>query len=176
MNNQNNNDISDDSGAPSSGPQANPLAHYDEDYEKTKVPQKIPAGKHQVYIAGVPKLTYTKAGDPRILLTLKVLAGEHKGRTCFASWMFGKKSLPYTKKDLLALGYTGKLSELISHLENFENMILDVTVIDKVGQDGRENQNTYINKRVMGATATPDPADSASNGAGASDMNDDIPF
>jgi hypothetical protein len=71
----------------------------------------VPAG---VYSARVLKGEYTttRTGADAYRLKFVIAEGEHAGKTVIRTWTFSPKALPYTKRDLAAIGLTSSAALL----------------------------------------------------------------
>jgi len=63
----------------------------------------IPAGEYQARAVDA-RLDETRTGTPFYAMRLDVVAGEHAGRRLVARWYLSPAALPYSRRDLAALG------------------------------------------------------------------------
>ena len=63
----------------------------------------IPAGEYQARAVDA-RLDETRTGTPFYMMRLDVAAGEHAGRRLVARWYLSPAALPYSRRDLAALG------------------------------------------------------------------------
>lgn len=65
----------------------------------------IPAGEYQARAVDA-RLDESRKGTPFFGMRLEIVAGEHTGRRLLAKWYLSGAAMPYSKRDLAALGIT----------------------------------------------------------------------
>ena len=132
------------------------LAEYDDEYVQHEVNEEqfesIPDGKYQAQVEAV-ELTRTMKGDPMLKWTLKVVGPSHAGRKLWRNnVMASPENRSWLKKDLYACGLRlERLSELPANLDRLLDIRLEVTKKTRRGDDGKEYESVFINKRLKTA-------------------------
>ncbi|MFB3882438.1 MAG: DUF669 domain-containing protein [Armatimonadota bacterium] len=133
---------------------ATDLATFDGEFEGAPVEdsefEPLPDGKYQVSVERV-ELLRSKAGNPMLKWTLRVLGPQCQGRLLWRNNVIATaENLKWLKTDLHTCGLTlGKLSELPSRLPELLDLHLEVTKKTR-----GENESVFLNKR-LDAAATP---------------------
>ncbi len=132
------------------------LASLDEDFANAQAPEKkgpvpIPDGQYHVRIDNFNLIKAKTSGEPMLTFELVIMAGDYSKRKLFRNAVINHNTLPFLKRDLAMLGWTGKLSDLEKHDERRRllDVNLEVSVKNK-GEDaqGRANTNVYFNKTL----------------------------
>jgi hypothetical protein len=132
------------------------LSTFDDEYINREVQEdqfeSIPDGKYQTQVEAV-ELTRTLKGDPMLKWTLKVLGPTHAGRKLWRNnIMASSENIAWLKKDLYSVGLKlERLSELPANLDRLLDIRLEVTKKTRRGDDGRDYESVYINKRIKTA-------------------------
>ena len=140
------------------------LAEFDDEYVQNEVNEEsfesVPDGKYQVSVDQV-ELTRTQKGDPMLKWTLKILGPTHAGRKLWRNnVMATPENRSWLKKDLYAVGLKlERLSELPANLDRLLDIRMEVTKKTRRGDDGRDYESVFINKRIK----TADEAQGGSN-------------
>jgi hypothetical protein len=128
---------------------ATDLATFDEEFEGAPVEdsdfEPLPDGKYQVTVERV-ELLRSRAGNPMLKWTLRVLGPQHKGRLLWRnSVMASRENLKWLKTDLHTCGLDlEKLSDLPANLERLLDVRLEITKRTK-----DESENVYFNRRIV---------------------------
>ncbi len=158
------------------------LSMFDDAYASATPPEKqsqhdsVPDGKYQAEIEKFELVETQKNKTPMLKITLRIIAGEHSPRCVFKNSVIQSNTLDFVKRDLMTLGYSGKISELNdpSVRMGFVGKKLEIGLKTKdCDEQGRPNQNIYLNKLlgdVMAGSHRP-----AAKAGGAA-MNDEPPF
>ncbi len=140
---------------------ATDLATFDAEFEGAPVEdsgfEPLPDGKYQVLVERV-ELLRSKAGNPMLKWTLRVLGPQCQGRLLWRNNVIASaENLKWLKSDLHTCGLTlGKLSELPARLPELLDIHLEVTKRTR-----GENESVYLNKRVEASAAPGGSAGSA---------------
>jgi hypothetical protein len=100
----------------------------------------VPPG---IYTARVLRGEYTttKTGADAYRLRFVIAEGEHAGKTVIRTWTFSERALPYTKRDLTALGLTSSAKLLSPFPEPGRDYIVRLVVALQRGDDGVERND-----------------------------------
>jgi hypothetical protein len=180
------------------------LEDLDRSWDDTKEAENksydpVPDGKYNVFLftSEVKTPKNQPDGMPYLAAQFRVLNGSLKGRTIFKNFSFTAEALPYSKKELNLMGWTGKPSALLDPVSSAERAkLLDRSVEVNVKNskevyNGKErnNQRVFVNRSLGLATrdqiqasgsdtpSTPEARQAAAapkSGAGAAD--DEPPF
>ena len=118
--------------------------------EEIQTYDPIPDGKYQVLVEAV-ELTSSKAGDPMLKWTFKIVSGDLKGRKLWKYNMINSEKLKWLKQDLWTAGLElTKVSELPENLEKLLDKMLEIQkkTIKSKKNPNEEFENIYINSRV----------------------------
>jgi hypothetical protein len=133
------------------------LAQWDEDYVNAPIEDRefesVPDGKYQVVVDRV-ELTKSQNTDNTMLKwKLKVLGPKHEGAILWRNNVIAtKNNVKWLKNDLHVCGLDlEKLSDLPACLKRLLDVRLEVTKKTK-----GENENLYINRRLVSDAASED--------------------
>ncbi len=131
------------------------LAQWDEEYVNAPIEERdydsVPDGKYQVVVDRIELTKSQTSGNPMLKWKLKVLGPNHEGAIIWRNNVIGSKgNVQWLKNDLHVCGLDlEKLSELPVKLEKLLDVMLEVTKKTK-----GENENIYINRRIINDAAT----------------------
>lgn len=128
---------------------------FDDQYQAVAPPESTgfenpPDGRYQAKIEKCELGTAGQDEKPVLRWLLRVLAGPQAGKAISKSAFITNATLPYVKKDLALLGFTGKLSDLnLPEVRlGFIDKYLEVQVQRKGEYNGQPNVNVYFNKMI----------------------------
>ena len=136
------------------------LEQFDEDFEAAEYDESaggegLPDGRYQMSVESA-KLERSKAGNALLLWQMRVMAPHHAGRRHWhRNMLISAQNMKWLKRDLYTAGIRiTKLSELPDHLQDFQDVLLEVQLKTR-----GENQNSFINKRLSAADVPDAPDD-----------------
>lgn len=96
-----------------------------------------------------------KSGKPEVRIDMQVTEGEHKNKTFQYSGKLDEKSIKYTKRDMMALGWTGKdVRAFASEVKAADKTVgFQVEIATWEKEDGTVKQWSTV--RSIGYTAPP---------------------
>jgi hypothetical protein len=100
----------------------------------------VPPG---IYSARIVRGEYTttRAGADAYRIRFEVTEGPHAGKTVIRTWTFSERALPYTKRDLTALGLTSSAALLSPFPEPGREYLVRLVVALQRGDDGIERND-----------------------------------
>ena len=129
------------------------LANFDDTFVEADVTEDafepVPDGKYQVFVDQV-ELVRTMKGDPMLKWALKIIGPTNQGRILWRNNVLGRpENVKWAKKDLYTCGLKlERLSELPANLSRLLDVRLEVTKKTRRGDDGRDFDSVYLNKRI----------------------------
>jgi hypothetical protein len=132
------------------------LAQWNEDYAAAPIEDRefesVPDGKYQVVVDRV-ELTKSQNTDSTMLKwKLKILGPKHEGAILWRNNVISKNTMKWFKTDLHVCGLDlVEFSDLSANLKKLLDINLEVTKKTR-----GENENIYINRRIVTESASDD--------------------
>lgn len=149
---------------PGQGAQTNgriDLSAMDSEWANTPLEPKkefpdVPDGKYQVKVDKVELTASKVTGNPMLKWDLVILVGPYEGQHLFRNNMLASpENLKYLKTDLHTCGVDlPRLSALESSLSQLLDITLEVQQKSRRDNNGNDQKNVYINKRIDVARAS----------------------
>ena len=147
-------------------PEVIDLAQFDEDFSQAEVEERefepVPDGKYQVNVERIELTKSQTSGNPMLKWTLRIIGPKSRGRLLWRNnVILSRENVKWLKCDLRTCGLTlEKLSDLPANLNRLINVKLEVTKRTR-----GENENVYLNRRIVLEDREEDRYDAAARDA-----------